>query len=129
MILGHLHIDEAQGAVSTHRDSYRLATLSVVSVRRPFLVGGLLAGAGSAAFVAGFADLLYAHEIALVVSAGALAVVFGIEVGQLRLLSRDLRGSDLSEAIWGRYASLNRVRLAIAAAMHRTKDRNSGGQA
>lgn len=129
MILGHLHIDEAQGAVSTHRDSYRLATLSVVSVRRPFLGGGLLAGTGAAAFVAGFADLLYAYEIAIVSACGGVAVLAGFQVGQLRLLSRDLRGSDLSEAIWGRYASLNGVRLAIASAMHRTKDRHSGGLA
>ncbi|MFG1339977.1 hypothetical protein [Xanthobacter autotrophicus] len=129
MILGHLHIDEAKGAVNTHRDSYRLATLSVVSVRRPFLGGGLLAGIGTAAFVAGFADLLYAHESAIVLACGVVAVLAGLQVGQLRLLSRDLRGSDLSEAIWGRHASLNGLRLAIAAAMHRSKDRNSGGPA
>lgn len=117
MILGHIHIDENNGAVSTHRDSYLLDSITVASVRRPFFIGGLGCGAGSASFAVGFADLLYTHEITLALAIAVTACIGGFQVGQLKLLSRDLRGSDLSDVIWGRYASLNAVRMRIADAM------------
>lgn len=117
MIIGHIHIDVENGAVNTHRDSYLLDSITVVSVRRPFLIGGLSCGAGFAAFTAAFGDLLYPHEIAFTLGAAITACVAGFYAGQLKLLSRDLRGSELSDVIWGRYASLNATRLRIARAM------------
>jgi len=117
MILGHVQVDHENGAVNTHRDSYLLKSLTVVSVRRPFLEGGILFGAGYAGFIFAFGDLLFWHEIALTLVAACSALVLGFRVGQLKLLSRDLRGSELSGAIWGSYADLNAVRRDIVRAI------------
>lgn len=46
MILGSVNI--TQRAVSTHRDSYLLENLSVVSVHRPFLASAVIIGGGLA---------------------------------------------------------------------------------
>lgn len=117
MILGYVVVDSQRRTLDTHRDSYLLDTLTVVSVRRPFLVGGSLFSVGLVAFSAAFCDLLYLHEVAAVVTSATVLAVAGWEVGQLKLLSRDLRGSELSDAIWGRYGRLNSVRRQITKAM------------
>lgn len=117
MMIGFIHIDEEGGAVSTHRDSYLLDNITVVSVRRPFFAGGLMAGVGFGGFALAFSDLLYFHEIAATLAIAGGVVLGGIQAGQLKLLSRDLRGSELADVIWGRYAHLNKVRLRIARAM------------
>lgn len=126
MMIGTIHIDEDSGAVSTHRDSYLMDNISVVSVRRPLLAGGLLFGAGFGAFALAFGDLLYPGEIALTLSLAAASTIIATQAGQLKLLSRDLRGSELGDVIWGRYATLNTVRLRIARAM---SARKPGGRA
>lgn len=114
-IFGSLHVDDR--AVQTHRDSYLLDRLTVVSVRRPALGPALVFMLGFGGFGIAFADLLYTHEIRtlLIGCAGALGV--GFWLGQLKLLSRDLRGSELSGAVWGSYRRLNTERKNIAAAM------------
>lgn len=124
MILGQIHVDTTRGTIDTHRDSYLLSTLTVVSVRRPFFFGGVLFGVGLGGFTAAFADLLYPQEIATLTLAAAAAVIGGWQIGQLKLLSRDLKGSELSDAIWGRYAQLNSVRRKVAAAV--AAHRNGG---
>jgi len=113
MIFGFVDVDAENASVNTHRDSYLLETLTVVSVRRPFLAGGLLFGLGFMGFAAVFGDLLYTGEVAMVFACAALVLVAGWQTGQLKLLSRDLRGSELSGVVWGRYADLNRVRGEI----------------
>lgn len=125
MIIGFIHIDEENGAVNTHRDSYLLDSITVASVRRPLFIGGLMCGTGFAGFTAAFADLLYTYEIITTLLIAGTAVFAASQVGQLKLLSRDLRGSELSDVIWGRYASLNGVRLRIARAM---SARRAGGR-
>lgn len=117
MILGTVTIDPAQGAVHTHRDSYLIATLTAVSVRRPLLPAGFLFGLGLSGFGLAFADLLYPGEIAALI--GAVGLLFGVgwQIGRLSLLSRDLLGSELSGAIWGRHAALQRIRADIVAAI------------
>lgn len=117
MILGHVQVDRENGAVNTHRDSYLLKSLTVVSVRRPFIEGGMLFGAGYAGFILAFGDLLFWYEIALTLAAAGTALLVGFRVGQLKLLSRDLRGSELSGVIWGSYADLNAVRRDIVRAI------------
>lgn len=117
MIAGLIDIDLDDRVIHTHRDSYLIDTLSVVSVRRPLLPAGLLTGAGLAGFGLAFGDLLYPGEIAAAIVTGVAALTAGIQVGQLRLLSRDLRGSELSGVIWGRYRDLNAKRLDIARAI------------
>ncbi len=109
-------------AVITHRDSYLLDNLSVVSVRRPLLAPARLFGLGFAGFGWSFSDLLYAGEIITIVSASGFAILAGVWLGQLKLLSRDLRGSELSGVIWGGYVHLNQTRTEIVTAlaqMHR----------
>lgn len=117
MILGTFTIDAASGAIHTHRDSYVIDTLTAVSVRRPLLPAGLVFGLGLGGFGLAFGDLLYPHEIAVLVAAFCLAALGGWQIGQLSLLSRDLRGSELSGAIWGRYAALQSIRAAIVTAI------------
>lgn len=115
MIFGSVWIDGE--AVNTHRDSYLLPTLTVVSVRRPFLAGALIFATGFGGFAVSFGDLLYPHEVRII-GGGILTVLFaGLWIGQLKLLSRDLRGSELAGVIWGSYGHLNRVRLKIVRAM------------
>ena len=77
----------------------------------------MFAGAG-AAFSASFIDLLYAGEVITISIASVLILFLGWWLGQLRLLSRDLRGTELSGVVWGSYRHLNRVRFGIVSAMH-----------
>lgn len=124
MIVGSITVDD--GSVSTHRDSYLLGNISVVGVRRPFLGMAILYMAGLGGFWISFSDLLYAHEQATILLAASLIGFAGWNVGQLKLLSKDLRGSELSDAVWGSYGHLNRVRRQIAEAM---RSKNGGGEA
>jgi hypothetical protein len=117
MILGSVTIDHGQRAVHTHRDSYLIDNLSVVSVRRPLLPMGMLFGPGLSGFALMFGDLLFIHEIGVTVLLAAGAVILGLRAGQLKLLSRDLRGSELAGVIWGDYGDLNALRKDIAAAL------------
>lgn len=115
MIFGSVSIDHS--AVHTHRDSYLLPSLTVVSVRRPFLAGSIMTAAGFGSFAASFADLLYPHEIKIVLAGVVVTLATGLWLGQLKLLSRDLRGSELAGVIWGSYGHLNRVRRQVVRAM------------
>ena len=119
MIFGTISLGD--GALITHRDSYRLETLSVVSVRRPLLAPAILFALGFGGFILAFADLLYVHEMILLGGLIAAGLKSGLWLGQLKLLSRDLRGSDLSDVIWGSYAALNRSRRQIMSAMRDAK--------
>ncbi|PCJ82173.1 MAG: hypothetical protein COA52_20235 [Hyphomicrobiales bacterium] len=111
MIFGSVNLDG--NAVNTHRDSYLLSNLSVVSVRRPFFGAAVLLGCSFAGFSAAFGDLLYPVEIATIIGLSSAAIIAGYQTGQLKLLSRDLRGSELSGVIWGQYKSLNIIRSKI----------------
>lgn len=86
-------------------------------MRRPFIGGALLLAGGFGGFACAFADLLYPGEIGAILACCAACVAAGRTIGQLTLLSRDLRGSELAGMIWGTYGHLNRVRLEIAAGM------------
>lgn len=110
-IFGYIKVEG--GAVSTHRDSYLLANISVVSVRRPFLGGAVLLAGCFLGFSLAFVDLLHPTEIASIIGPSVLAVLISSQLGQLSLLSRDLRGSELSGAVWGHYSTLNQVRAEI----------------
>ena len=115
MILGHVHITKA--SVQTHRDSYLLRNLSVISVRRPFFGGSVLFALGGSGFGLAFADLLYLHEMIGLGTTIAVCLGLGVKLAQIQLLSRDLRGTELSQMIWGSYGHLNRIRAEIVAAL------------
>lgn len=110
-------VEATDETVETHKDSYVLSSLTVVSVRRPFLPAGIMFGLGGSAFALSFGDLLYLWEfVALIVFVGVSFTV-GVVLGQIQLLSRDLQGSDLSGMIWGTYGDLQKVRKEIGAAL------------
>lgn len=124
MIIGSIHVDRETGTIRTHRDDYLPETITAVSVRRPAFAACLVFGIGFGGFTAVFSDLLYAGEMATIALASAGTLTFGWQAGQLKLLSRDLRGSELSGVIWGRYASLNAMRREIVRAV--TMSRRKG---
>lgn len=115
MIFGRVHI--ANGAVQTHRDSYLIKELSVVSVRRPCLAPALMICGATCAFLFGFSDLLYPGEMIFLTGVLAGSLLLGVLLGRSRLLSRDLRGSELSGVIFGSAAHLNCIRRDISAAI------------
>lgn len=117
MIFGKLELGLT--ALHTHNDSYVLAGITAVSTRRPLLSAGLMVGALSATFTLSFADILYPNEIAVLVIATTMSVIGGLSIGQLRLVSRDLRGSPIADAVYGTYPHLNRMRPLIADAVER----------
>ncbi|MEO1193309.1 MAG: hypothetical protein AAFY02_16220 [Pseudomonadota bacterium] len=121
MIAGR--IDITPRAVETHKDSYLLAHLTVVSVRRPLLATGVTVALGGGAFCVRFIDLLYPQEILVFSAVILLALLLGLAVGQIQLLSRDLRGTALSGMIWGSYGHLNSIRRQIVKAMHDQDER------
>ena len=123
-IIGSASVEN--GAVITHRDSYLLSNLSVVSVRRPFLASSVFLSAAFGGFGLAFGDLLYANEILAIVGFSAAAVFLGSQIGQLSLLSRDLKGSELSSAVWGWHSGLQAIRMDIVSALHHTKHMSEG---
>lgn len=112
-------------AVETNRDSYLLENLSVISTRRPYLGAAIFFAFGFGGFAAAFADLLYAHEMRMIIAACAIILVGALWLGQLKLLSRDLRGSELSGVIWGSYRHLNRIRRDVVVALHHPEQGDS----
>lgn len=119
MIFGYLKIQS--DAVVTHRDTYALDGIKVVSVRRPALMPAILVGGGLAGFSLVFTDLLFLKEMAVLLGVGCGAIALGAWLGQLKLLSRDLRGSELVDAVWGSYAHLNHKRAEIASQLRSQK--------
>ncbi|MGC3939506.1 hypothetical protein ACOTTU_17010 [Roseobacter sp. EG26] len=100
-------------AVETPQNSYRIELLSVVSVRRPFLPLGVIALFGGAAFAWRFQDLLYPHELLAMAVVIPLLAMVGVALGHMQFLSRDLRGTPQTGAVWGTAPHLNRLRRQI----------------
>lgn len=115
-IVGTVRVE--QGAVITNRDSYLIQNLSVVSCRRPLLGPAMIISAALCLFGLSFSDLLYWGELAIILGAMTSLIILGLHLGQLKLLSRDLRQSELSDVIWGGHAELQAVRSEIVSALH-----------
>lgn len=107
------------GAVTTTRTSYKLENISVVSCVRPFLMPAVMTSVLLTGFGLAFSDLLYHGELLTIGALTCLAMAAGFSVGQLKLLSHDLRGSELSTAVYGFYGHLNTQRLKIFSAMNK----------
>lgn len=116
-IFGSVTVDGT--AVTTHRDTYLLQSLTAVSVRRPFFGASLLLGGALTLFGFGTADILYPGELTALCIAVPMILLIGARLGQLKLLSRDLKNTDLSDAVWGDYGALQTVRQDIAKARNR----------
>ncbi len=111
MIIGFVKVED--GTVLTHRDSFILDSVSVVSVRRPYLAGSLLLSSALLGFSASFADLLYMGEMLTLAALSVAIAIIGLMTGHLTLLSRDLKGSELSSAVWGTPRALQQIRQCI----------------
>ena len=111
MILGFVKVEN--NAVITHRDSFILTNISVVSVRRPYLAGSLILGSAFLGFGIAFNDLLYGNELAILAGFSSTLLLIGSQVAQLTLLSKDLKGTELSSAVWGNLNDLQEIRTQI----------------
>lgn len=119
MIFGKLSL--GANALHTHNDSYVLQSVSAVSTRRPFLSSAVAVSAFLTLFGVGFVDILYGEELLALAIFVSVALTLGLTIGQLRLVSRDLRGSPIADAVYGTYGHLNRLRPQIADAVERAK--------
>ena len=113
MIWGSVRVEG--GAVVTHNQTFVLAALTNFKVERPFRTPSLLLGGAIIGWTAAFADLLFPLEILSTLGVSGLSILIGMQAGQLRLHGGNLRGTTFGHALWGRYASLNKVRAEIAA--------------
>ncbi|MEM8497844.1 MAG: hypothetical protein AAF542_07450 [Pseudomonadota bacterium] len=121
MIIGFVKVED--GAVLTHRDSFILDSVSVVSVRRPYLAGSILLGTALLGFAIAFADLLYTDEMITIAAVSLAILIIGLMTGHLTLLSRDLKGSELSSAIWGTPRALQQIRQRIVIERQKSQTR------
>ncbi len=119
MIFGTITVTD--DVVSTHRNSYLLGSLTVVSVRRPILIPSLIIGASGAAWGLAFSDLLFLSEMIATGIVSAAAILLGVQCGQLQLVSRDLKNTELSSAVWGQYHDLHQHRHAIVEGVRKSK--------
>ena len=109
MIMGFIDIDPLSRAIHTHRDSYLLDTVTVVSVRRPLLAGGVVTAVGVGGFGIIFLDLLFPIEIVCRHrDSNHGACGWDWHRTAAAAFRADLRGSELSGAVWGSYGALNR---------------------
>ncbi len=97
----------------THRSSFLLDRITAADVQRPLLSMSAIPVAGAYAFCIAFMDILYAGEIATVIGGAIACLIGGASIGQLKLVSSDLRGSEVSGAVWGSYRHLKSIHQEI----------------
>lgn len=114
-------------AVENRGDTYLSASLSVVSVRRPLLAPALLLSGAFVGYAAAFIDLLTASEVASILICSAILIFVSSQIGQLKLLSRDLRGSPLSNVSWDYYPRLQKRRHEIVSSLNTSQTGGNHG--
>ena len=119
MILGTLDVKDGQ--LFTKNGNYQLDVVSVISTRRPFLSSGLTMTALLSLFGLGAYDILKVSELVALTVVIGIALAASLTIGQLHLVSRDLRGSPMADAVWGSYRRLNAERRKIAALVRDAK--------
>lgn len=115
MMIGFAKIEGSK--VITHCDTHILRNITSISSRRPLLGGSIFFAGGIAGGGLAFIDLLYLHEVLVILCISGLIAYAGFQIGRLTLLSRDLRGSELADAIWGHHKDLQIKRHEIADAV------------
>lgn len=121
-IFGYAYIDGNK--VVTHCDTHILTNITTISVRREFMGGSITLSGALAGYGLTFADLLYFHEILFLVGISGLIAYAGSQWARLTLLSRDLRGSELANAVWGYHKELQAKRHEIADAVVKSGGRH-----
>lgn len=97
----------------THRSGYLLDSITAADVQRPLLSISLVPAIGGCAFCFAFRDILYPAEIATIIGSAIVLLAGGACIAQLKLVSRDLRGSELSGAVWGSTKHLKSIHAEI----------------
>ncbi|MGH1330688.1 MAG: hypothetical protein ACRBBK_07385 [Paracoccaceae bacterium] len=95
--------------LTTHRSRFLLDRITASDVQRPLLSMASVPTIGATAFTVGFADILYAGEIVALLGSACAWVLLSASIGQLKLVSSDLRGSEVSGAVWGSYRHLKSI--------------------
>lgn len=127
MIFGKAEIrvtETGSRELETNNDTYALTPNTTFSVLRPFRVSGIGIAVLLSAFGIAFTDLLKPGELWIISGCAALSFVAGNSLAHLVLTNRELRGTDLSTAVWGTYRHLNRVRRQIAEVNNRPTQNN-----
>lgn len=127
MVFGTLELSST--SLTTHNDVYVLDGIRLVSTRRPLLSSCMTFAGLLAIFGLGTFDLLFTGELLLLLCLITSSVALGLNLGQLRLVSRDLRGSPMADAVYGTYGHLKHERLRIADAMRRARQNAPKGGA
>ena len=99
--------------LGTHRSIFLLDRITAADVSRPLLSMAAIPAVGAFAFTLGFADILYVGEIFIILGSAIAWLIVGANIGQLKLVSSDLRGSEVSGAVWGSYRHLKNIHHQI----------------
>lgn len=99
--------------LTTHRSRFLLDRITASDVQRPLLSIAIVPSIGAFAFTVGFGDILYAGEIATILGGTMAWVLLSAGIGQLKLVSSDLRGSEVFGAVWGSYRHLKSIHRDI----------------
>ena len=97
----------------THRSSFLLERITAADIQRPLLSISIIPAMGGCTFCLAFMDILYAGEIVTIIGGIVATLICTASVGQLKLVSGDLRGSEVSGAVWGRYRHLKSIHQDI----------------
>ena len=119
MMLGTCRVE--RNTIITSKTTYVVTEETRPDVRRVFLIPGMVIGGGLTLFTFGFADLLYAHEFAILGTAIAASIFAATQVAQLTILDRVTRGTEQMSAIYGLHSTLQRVRGEIDAVIFELK--------
>lgn len=119
MILGKLILNAT--TLETTNDTYVLESVSTISTRRPFLASGILICSLAGSLACSFQDILTLAELSGLLSVAGVSLGVGLTLGRLQLVSRDLKGLPLADAVYGTHRDLNQRRPSILAAIERAK--------
>jgi len=109
--------DVKNGTIVTNKTTYVVTADTRPDVRRMFLVPGLVIGAGLSLLGIGFADVLYVHEIGLIIIAVAVSLIGGTQFARLVILDKVTRGTEQESANYGMHSTLQAKRREINAAI------------
>jgi len=113
MMIGTCEV--GNGTIVTNKTTYVVTADTRPDVRRIFLGPGLVVAGGLSLLGIGFADILYAHEIALIGVVIAASLFGGFQFARLVILDRVTRGTEQMSAIYGLHSTLQDKRREINA--------------
>jgi len=120
MMLGTCDVEN--GIVITHKTTYVLSSDTKPDVRRMLFGPGIVLASGLTFMGVGFADVLYAHEIGLIVVAAAASLFCGSQIARLVILDRVTRGTEQETANYGLHSTLQDKRQEINVEINRIKN-------